>query len=419
MAAGALAIPYVWFLPHLRARVDVRQERAPASGVAARRAAGGRRGQDFGRRHICEVRQVGCVGAVGGDTFLLCDGGDWEPIYAGNALATVRCMAGGPRLLTVRPASYPPLPPPSPPTPAAPVEQLPAELLAPLSADHGSAFESEQLSRSERPELGAARVVVCGGRGLKSADNFEMLERLADALGGAVGASRAAVDAGFVANDLQVRAELRRLEGCSRLLWRGERSALGRKERDVAVRGSREGLRWCEGGEAGLGDEMWWELGKQGWEMRGGERSREAGGAAGAARRRPLPPSPSTTRLRHPCACRIDVATCTHQQRAFATHAPAALTSQPARINPGACCTLHHPQVGQTGKVVAPDLYIGVGISGAIQHLAGMKDSKTIVAINSDPDAPIFQVADYGLVEDLFKAVPELQAKLKDAAPAR
>jgi len=201
-------------------------------------------------QQISEITEV-----VSEDTFK-------RPIYAGSCIATVK-SSDSTKVITVRATAFDPA---NASGGSASIETISADGVSDLSS-----FVNEEIAQSDRPELTAASIVISGGRGMQSGDNFHLLETIADKLGAAVGASRAAVDAGFVPNDYQV---------------------------------------------------------------------------------------------------------------------------------------------GQTGKIVAPDLYIAVGISGAIQHLAGMKDSKVIVAINKDEDAPIFQVADYGLVADLFNALPELAEQL-------
>ncbi|MGB6977310.1 MAG: FAD-binding protein [Gammaproteobacteria bacterium] len=217
----------------------------------------------FGKKFLPRVAALLDVGMLSDVVKILSPDTFVRPIYAGNALTTLQSQDAL-KIMTIRGIAFAPA--------LMGKIAVPIEKVDDAATDTRVKFISQQLTPAERPELTAARIVIAGGRGLQSAENFQLLEKIADQLGAAVGASRAAVDAGWVPNDYQV---------------------------------------------------------------------------------------------------------------------------------------------GQTGKAVAPELYIAIGISGAIQHLAGMKDSKVIVAINKDPDAPIFQVADYGLVADLFKVLPELAEILR------
>lgn len=218
----------------------------------------------FGKNILPRVAALKDVAMIGDVTKIISADTFERPMYAGNVIATIQ-SADKLKLLTIRPTAF-----------AAAKQEITAvskiEKIAKIIPNELSRFDHQELTQSERPELTSARIIISGGRGLKSAENFKLLENLADELGAAIGASRAAVDAGFAPNDYQV---------------------------------------------------------------------------------------------------------------------------------------------GQTGKVVAPDLYIAIGISGAIQHLAGMKDSKVVVAINNDAEAPIFEAADYGLVGDLFSILPALREELK------
>lgn len=300
-----------------------------------------------------------------------------RPMYAGNAVATVHA-ADPLKILTVRPTSFEKA---AAAGGTASIESAPAPE---NGADAGLAsFVSESVSGGDRPDLTAARVVVSGGRGMKDGDNFKMLEKLADKLGGAVGASRAAVDAGFVANELQVR------------LMPGE----GRTHLDMLCVCIYAARRVFSAPSVVCGVYRGIFITCVFLSSR----------APRCVVRSLL--QPAETRL---CVTRTGLRRKQNALVVFGRREPGFVKYQESakRVVEFNVELLIDLQVGQTGKVVAPELYIAVGISGAIQHLSGMKDSKCIVAINKDREAPIFQAADYGLVADLFDAVPELESKV-------